>query len=132
MCRAYSLRTLVRLYLCQNHRNIKTAGMMILCVATPTSLPLGAGAIYFSSPLDIAMAQRPNVLFLLSSFANLWVFTFYFNYFDLVFHILYLNRFREISTFSTLIQLYELHHTDHSLNLYKNHVNRQRKMAQQH
>ena len=66
MCRAYSLRTLVRLFLCRNRRNIKTARIMILCVATATSLPLGAGAIlffFFLLQLDTDMTPRPNVLF---------------------------------------------------------------------
>ena len=66
MCRAYSLRTLVRL----NRRNIKTARIMILCVATATSLPLGAGAIlflFFLLHLDTDMTPRSYVLFLMGS-----------------------------------------------------------------
>ena len=55
-----SLRILVHLFLCRNRRNIKTARIMILCVATATSLPLGAGAIlFFLLHLDIDMITRP-------------------------------------------------------------------------
>ena len=60
------------------------------------------------------------------------LFICYFNYFDLVFHIPYLNRLWEISTFFNPCETIWIASPAHSLNWYKNHVNWQRKIKEQH
>ena len=97
------------------------------------SKPLGAKAIlFFFSTWTLTWPHIQMFCFWWVVLLIYWLFTCYFNYFDLVFHIPYLNCLREISTFSTLIKPYQLHHTAHSLNWYKNHFNRQWKIKQQH